>query len=511
MSTDRPLFLPRTDIPRYSHQEEQDPQIHGQPYAARFWRTGTGKTRSDIEDSLWLYCSGQIDSVIVVAPNEVHRRTWISNEIPKWLQLPDYKALAYISKSGATKAEYRELEALVEHPGLRILAIYFEALASKSGQEFVKRFVQRGGRIKVTVDESHRIMSPGSVASSFLRKSVRDKTAFRRIMTATPTGNGIQDLYAQYAFLSPDILQCSTFAEFKAMFVHEITIPGTHIKKVTGYRNVKWLNKRIAPYTYVAKKPEGLPPQVYVDVPVEMSDEQWKHYREMKEAYQTELRTGHWVQAELAIVRLRRLQQIVEGFLPVPDEGDETKDREVVPLVCPRLDTLLDRIKGAPGKVIVWATEHPVIERIHKTIQEAGIGSVMYYGKISKGEARDHNLDQFENDLDTKVLVANDAVGGTGLTIVGKAAPVGDVVFYSHTWSRLLREQSEGRNHRAGNTAEHCIYHDLLAYGTTDIRIRARVKMKDDIARMVEDPREIAKLLDDDIDYVIDNVTLPNV
>lgn len=502
----RPAYLPRTDVPYFPHQIIQGPQIRLLDTAAMFWKTGTGKTRSDLEDSSWQYCHNKIDAVLVIAPAEVHRRTWIEQQGPRWIATPGAKLLDFKSRSNATKDEWKALHDIIAYPGLKLVAMYFEAMSSAAGFEYFKTFMKEAGRVKLTLDESHRIMTPGGVAARRLRQN-RDLAVIRRIMTATPTGNGLEDLYNQYAFLDPDIIGCSTFAEYKGMFVHEIQLPETHFKKITGYKNVKYLNKRIALVTFVAKKPEGMPKQHWVTVPTTLSTEQWKHYKELKHDYQTQLRSGHWVDAELTIVRLKRLQQIVAGHLPIPDLNDERKNRQVLPLECPRIFDTLEVVRGCPEKVILWAQEHYEIERLFAALKDAGIGAAMYYGRIKKGIARDINLDQFENDKDTKVLVANDAIGGTGLTIVGKCAPVMDQIFYSHTWSRLLREQCEGRNHRSDILAfgvEECSYHDMMAYGTTDVRIRARVKIKDDVARLVEDPTEVAKLLDDDLDYIID-------
>jgi hypothetical protein len=502
----RPPYQPRTDVPYFPHQTIFQPQIRELDKAALFWKTGTGKTRSDLEDTAWQYSASKIDAAIVIAPAEVNRRTWIEQQGPRWLQTPGARLLEFKSKSSASTSEWRALHDVIQYPGFKLVAMYFEAISSASGWQYFLDFMESAGRVKVTIDESHRIMSPGGVAARRLRQN-RDMAVIRRIMTATPTGNGLEDLYNQYAFLDPDIIGCSTFAEYKGMFVHEVTLPGTRFKKITGYKNVKYLNKRIAPYTFVAKKPERMPKQLFVNVPTTMSDEQWKHYREMKGDYQTQLRSGHWVDGELTIVRLKRLQQIVAGHLPIPSPDDERKNRQVLPLDCPRISDTLEVVRGCPEKVILWAQERYEIERLHAALKEAGIGSAMYYGGIKKGPVRDQNIDFFEEDPKCKVLVANDAVGGTGLTIVGKVAPVMDQIFYSHTWSRLLREQCEGRNHREDIKAfgvEQCTYHDILAYGTTDIRIRRRVQIKNDIAALVEDPTEIAKLLDEDLDYIID-------
>ncbi len=505
----RPQFDPDLSAPYWPHQLEQDPQIRVLDSAARFWATGTGKSRSDIEDTAWLYSQGLINAAMIIAPSEVHRRTWVNKELPRWLRMPDAKYIDYKAKSSCAPWEYNELEALVEHPGLKIIVMYYEALSSKSGYDFAARFLRSVGLSKITLDESHRIMSPSSLVSIRARK-LRGESAVRRIMTATPTAQGLEDLYTQYAFLDPAILDVATNAEFQGMYIHKVKVKGTNFFTTVGYRNVKYLNKRIASVTFIAKDPPGMPKQSWNEVPTTLSDEQWKAYREMKRDYQTQLRTGDWVDGELSIVRLKRLQQIVAGHLPVPDPNNERKNRQIISLDCPRVRDTLDVVRGCPHKVILWAQEHYEIERLFTELKLAGVGAAMYYGRIKKGVARDRNIEQFEEDPTCKVLVANDAIGGTGLTIVGrvKGEPVKNQVFYSHTWSRILRIQCEGRNKRVENEADSIIYTDMIAYGTTDIRIRNRRNQKDDIAQLVANPSEIAKLLDEDLDYVIDGTVL---
>jgi hypothetical protein len=491
----RPPYRTNPNITPFPHQLEQWPQIRDLEKAAMFWRVGTGKTYFDLNDSVRAYCRGEIDAVVVLAPNGVHSDTWVADQIPRHVMVP-YTALAYTSKSKATVGQWRALESLAEAPGLRILTTYYEAIASASGWNFVKDFLARAGRVKMTLDESHRIMAPGGRAAIRLANFAA-QTVRRRILTATPTGNGLENLYSQFRFLGRDILDVSTFAEYKGMFCVETAIPGTDFKKITGYRNVKYLNKRLAPWVFVAKKPEGLPPQHWVNHFVGMSDEQWTAYGELKELYQTELRNGHWVEAELSIVRMRRLQQIVAGHLSYEDENGKVARHQ---LDCPRLADTLDVIRGAPDKVIVWAEEHFEIVRLGQVLKEAGIGHELFYGMV-RGQARTDAKTRFNQDPDCKVLVANSATGGTGYQLTGDVAPVGDAIFYSHNWSRIIREQCEGRNHRPGAWAERVIYHDMLTRGTVDMTIRARVKKKGDVAELVSDPRGFAALLDEDLDY----------
>jgi hypothetical protein len=482
----------------FDHQKEQGPQIRNMHAAAMFWAVGAGKTRSDIEDTIWQFANDKIDAHLILAPENVHAM-WVKEQIPQWMyNLPNYRALAYKAKSKAKDWEWGDFEALVDYHGLKILTMYYSALASKSGWEFIDWWVDNAGRVKITCDESHRIMTPGNSASIRLAK-LRDRAVIRRIMTATPTGQGPQDLYSQYRFLDPAIIGASTFAEYKGMFVHEVAIPGVKWKRIAGYRNIKYLNKRIAPYTFVAKQPPGLPPRHYVTIPSTLSEEQQKHYDDIRYDYQTQLRNGSWVTGEIAITRIKRLLQIAAGHLPILDE-EGNKTGEFIELECPRIRDLIDTVRGCPEKVIVWAEEHYEIERLATALSAEGVGAVTYYGKL-KDTVREANLFTFENDKDIKCLVANPATGGTGFTVVGVVEPVSAQVFYSHNWSRIFREQCEGRIHRPGTKAERCTYLDIIGC-SMDAKVRKRVQEKDDLAKLIEDPRAVASLLDDDLDYL---------
>jgi hypothetical protein len=502
----RPQYLPRTDVPYFPHQLEQAPQIRELAAAAMFWQVGTGKTRTDIEDTMWQFCHDKIDTHIVIAPVNVHEVTWVRQQIPAWCTLPptEYRALHYVAASNAAVAQAKALKALVDFPGLKILTLYFQVFASASGRDFVRWFAANCGRTKVTVDESHHIMSPGSHAATFLgnrtKKTPWPNVVFRRIMSATPTGDGPENLYSQYRFLDPDIIGASTYAEYKSMFVREVQIPNTHFKKKIGYHNIKYLNKRIAPYTFVAKKPPGLPPIHYYTVVTHLSDEQRKHYDEMRNEYQTQLRTGHWVEGEIAITRIKRLLQIAAGHLPVPAE-DERKTRTIIPLECPRVDDCVVAVRGCPEKVIVWAEEQYEVERLLAAFATVGVGALAYYGGVSNGQ-RTKNQAQFEHDLGVKVLVANPQTGGEGFTVIGVAEPVSAQMFYSHNWSRIIRVQAEGRNHRPGTKAESCTYGDMVGC-PMDTKVRRRVMEKDDLAQLVADPKAVAALLDEDYDLSV--------
>jgi superfamily II DNA helicase RecQ len=131
-----------------------------------------------------------------------------------------------------------------------------------------------------------------------------------------------------------------------------------------------------------------LPPKVYRLHPFEMTDEQKKAYRSMKQDLLIELANGGRVSAQLAITKLLRLQQLACGFV-VPDDMDRTNEEVTgIPFgkTNPRLESLLDIVEEVHGKAIIWTTfRHSLKEIVEALTAKYGRDAVAgYSGKTSQ-------------------------------------------------------------------------------------------------------------------------------
>ena len=87
----------------YKHQENIFNKIKDMPNYALLMEQGTGKTKVIIDNFSYLYKKGNIDAVLVVAPNGVHRN-WINDEVPK--HMPEdikYKSMFWDNSKSKTK------------------------------------------------------------------------------------------------------------------------------------------------------------------------------------------------------------------------------------------------------------------------------------------------------------------------------------------------------------------------------------------------------------------------
>lgn len=471
----------------FAHQLEAFTRSCRAEAFALFMGPGTGKSKVLLDTAGLLWTEGKITALVILAPNGVHRQ-WVLKELPKHLNVP-WEAGLY--RSGMGKRATAQVEGVAHAPGvLRVLAVNIEAMAHKSGEDFVRAWIQAAGACLLAVDESQRIKSMGAKSTAAvlrLRAEARKRglghlTPYRRILTGTPVTQGYEDLYAQMRFLDPHILDCATQAEFQAMYCKMARIEG--YSRIVGYKNVKYMRARLANYVYARKREEclDLPPQQWVTRYTELTPAQQRAYTEVRDDYMTELQDGVWLTGEVALTRLRMLQQIAAGHVTDPEtRGLGRKGRRVIALPTNRYTDALEVIQAAPGKVLVWCEEQFEIERMLDTLDEAGVSAVAYYGPVKRSQ-RDANLDEFMANPDIKGFVSNPACGGVGLTI-NEAA---DSLYATHGWSYEKRYQSEARNHRPGQTADRVLYTDLIAPGTIEQRIRRRVNEKKELAHEIE-------------------------
>lgn len=477
---------PFANPPPFKHQKTVFFLSRDSEYFAVFAEQGTGKSRTMVDTAGYLYEKKKIDSMLILAPNGVHRN-WIEQfEIFFRKDLP-YKANFY--SADAKAAHQAEIEELIKYKkGLRVVSVNVESISHDSGLKFVMRFM-KGRKVLVVVDESQRIKSPSSKRGKNALK-IAKAAPYRRILTGTPVTNGLEDLFNQMKFLDPTILGCDTFTEFKTLYC---TMGGFGQKEIVGYKNVDQLQERIAPHSFhIAKKDcLDLPDKVYVKVPVELTDEQRRLYREIKTQFLAELNApGHTITAPLALTRLLRLHQIVCGHYS-PDETEEVRKGTWFPLANNRIRTAVELVEEARSKVIIWSRFLPDIQQLKEALTKVGIGCVTYCG-LDNRDTRFENLRDFKTNPKTKVFLGTQMAGGVGLTINEAKT----TIYYANSFSLEDRLQSEDRNHRAGQD-ESVTYYDLYSPATIDSKILAALKKKQEVANLVKSLDGIRAMLEE--------------
>ena len=67
----------------YKHQQDARDRFRNQSAAALFWQPGCGKTCGSLAMAADKYRAGEIDVLLIIAPNRIHTQ-WAVEQIPTW-------------------------------------------------------------------------------------------------------------------------------------------------------------------------------------------------------------------------------------------------------------------------------------------------------------------------------------------------------------------------------------------------------------------------------------------
>jgi SNF2 family DNA or RNA helicase len=478
------------------HQLDELLKSTEEEYAGYLWVPGLGKTALIINQAVYLYQRGLIDTLFVVAPNGVHLN-WASDEMPKHMHdsvQKVTKTFVYHSSKASGKGATKDRESLLNHHGLSVLLVAYEATITDTFKMYMKRFFAKRKGVFMCLDEAHRIKGRNAhVKKTLVAMGCHAK--YRRILTGTPV-EVPPDVYSMCRFLDQKYWAKRGFAtsvEFDSFFCEyeeksfikrakggRIVIgadgkPERNIfQAVKGYKNIEVLQKMVAEScTRLTLEDAGihLPPITYSKRYYDMFPEQRRMYRELETEYRTEFEDGLEVDAETAITRLLRLQQVICGYLGT---GPGEPIRPIKEGVNPRLDLLMEITEDLPGQFLVWARFTRDIDQICGAL---GSKAVRYDGQVDN-DGRALAKRKFQAG-DVQAMVLSEA-GAEGLTLIGASTSI----FHSNHFKMTKRIQQEMRNYRIGqNKPVHVI--DLVCNGTVDNKIIDALRSKKEIADLL--------------------------
>ncbi len=467
----------------FDHQHEEFIHHGRDPVRGIFWEQGVGKSKPVIDTTAYLFEEGEVDGLLVIAPNGVHRN-WVSDEMKA--HMPDRvmeRVKSHVWYSTNTQYHARAFAETLKHDGLAVLVMSYNAIWTNRGRDAWKAFLKKR-RCMYVLDESHRVATPGAKWSKRILGS-KVAAPYKRVLTGTPIAGKPFRLYNQLRFLEPDVWRkygISDFTTFKSFFgiwetIHFGEKGEKSFPKCTDYRNLNILNKELLRLGSRLTKDQALPslpPKLYSKRYVELSPKQKSLYSSMVEEYEVEASTG-MLTAELAIVRLLRLQQIICGYLPGSDD-----DKRLIPIPGgnPRLDLLAEICEDVGHQTIIWARfqeDHRLVKE-HKLFKN---NSVLVNGTVT-GKPRDEALDRFKAG-DVQFLIASPSAIGMGYNLTMAKT----CVYYSNGFSLIDRLQSEDRPHRIGQDCK-VQYIDLVARGTADVKIVETLRKGLNISELIQ-------------------------
>ena len=508
-------FIPKTKP--YAHQVAAFNRHKDSEYFALFMDMGTGKTKIGIDIASYKFLSGEIDAVLVIAPNHVHTQ-WINEQFPQHCGV-SYTPFVWEQKNFTSMKYKLQLGAFIEDKmdSMKVFACNVEAFQASTFLTFSNMFL-RMNKTMVILDESTRIKNPDAKRTRKILPMHRAKS--RCILTGTPTAKSPLDIFAPFNFLKDDYFQMP-WHTFKARYQVLIKDRASHHRrgindydfnrvksaianwkgrgdmfdcysdvadqlgmsardvrflaqqeKASSFRDEDQLRDIIAPDTFSIKKEDclDLPAKVYEKIFVDMTKDQKQAYDQLVMWYHAELDVDG-VTASLDVkgilALLVRFTQICGGFFPQKTHDDDRTT--IIPFKKnPKLQALLDDVEENCNdkQFIVWATYQCEIQAVTKALQAAGYTVDTYYG-LDGDDKREQTIKDFAAGK-IQVMVANTTVGGWGLNLQFCSYQY----FYSNNFRTEARLQAEDRTHRMGQKNT-CVYKDILVNKSVDIVIHA--------------------------------------
>lgn len=511
--------LPAAPPPLFAHQRTGAAELikltdpaRGRIYPGCFFlgdEMRLGKSRCVVEAAQELFIQGEVDQVIVIAPNPA-RSVWYDH---LWGQVAQYCLV------GVEVTEYRAQTRRWKRPHfgydrtqdgnagfggpLKWVVTNYEFARRK--ERLAELLKAAGPKTVLVLDEAMAVKSPSAAQTRAIFK-LRQKCGRVWLLDGTPEGDTPGDQYAPFKIMDWRIIGCENFIQFRSQYavmggfrvLKAVKLPnGSWQRRMEPTQVVKWVNlddlsRKTAPYILrrtmdqVFDLPAKLDPVVLTAT---LSDETWRIYKEMREDCVTWLNANETASAAQAAVRIMRLAQITSGFVG----GIETEDGEVQgvrEIGDEKRQVVVDwvdaRLKENPAfKVIFWCRFRAEVEALARALRERMTVGLLYGG-----------MDPAARDATKSLLYPRTAPSGP-VGVVGTArtggfalnlAAASTEVYVSNDWSRVTRTQSEARI--LGPDQKHpAAYFDIVAEGP-----RGQRTVDHAVLKALRDKRDVASL-----------------
>jgi SNF2 family DNA or RNA helicase len=434
------------------HQLEAINFLVSKDYAALFDEQGVGKTKEIIDAIITILKAKKADSALIICPKTL-LYTW-------QMEVKKHSYLVPVVIEGASRSKgYKFLTSA------NIYILNYEGV--KSELDIVELLLE-SQRFILVLDESQRIKNPQSQTFDAIARL--SKYPVRKyILSGTPVANKPVDIWAQFYFLDGGKTLGKDYKLFQSRY-GDIT-KGS----LDSYKKLK---EKIAPLSIRRLKENvlELPEKIYEQVLVDMSNEQNQIYQKLKKELLIEIINTPEKkiidEAKSILKKLLRLAQIASN------PGLIVMDYKETPAKFIALDKIVKDIISRGEKVIIWSSFVDNVKQLKQRYQK--YGALNIYGGVEMAR-RNKYINQFQEDKDCKILVANPAAAREGLTLTA----ANNAVYLDRSFNLVDYLQSQDRIHRISQKRQ-CRIIKLLCKGSIDFFIEDKLARKQDIAKVIQ-------------------------
>jgi SNF2 family DNA or RNA helicase len=422
----------RTDLHHY--QQRAIDFILERKRCALWLDLGLGKTVTTLTAIVDLLDSFAVSRVLVIAPLRVANSVW-KQEAQQWAHL------RHLSINVATGGSRSRIAALCREAHINVIN-------RENVEWLVGHYGDRWPFDMVVVDEASSFKSPSSKRFKALRRVI-GRSAYRVLLTGTPSPNGLLDLWAQFYLLDHGERLGRTMTSYKSLWFEPADYYGYRLKPREGSQRA--IQAAIAPITLSMSAADylELPDRLDSVVKVQLPPGRMDDYKRLERDFLLELDNAE-INAINAATLANKCLQYCNGAVIVDDVGTW---REVHPAKLEALADIIDDNSSEP--LLVAYNYRADLERLQKRFPQA----------VTLDKSPE-TIDRW-NRGEIPLLLAHPASAGHGLNLQHGGSII---VWFGLNWSLELDQQFNARLHRQGQLRPVRVIR-LVAEGCIDERV----------------------------------------
>lgn len=417
-------YAEEKQVKLFEHQKLARNKFKDLDEIALFFEMGCGKSVTSLSIMIDKYKEGKIDSLLIVAPNDVHKQWFddLCNEDALLSQILEQEHVPCTGQIIGGRGGQKQFYDFDDDGKLHIVCVNIDTFSQPHKWEVIVDWVNKN-KTAIIIDEATSIKNPNSKRSQRMLYEFNDvmkrrntvlfsgkkpNTSVRCVLTGTPVSNGPMDLWSIMEFIKPNyfgrnyysfmnyygmhtklkldtgqqisvlltektwhgIKGCKDYAEALNTFgcSEDTYMTVMHQDHYIGpYKHANELKQLLEPVAVFAKLTDcvDMPPVHYITKEVPLSDAQKVCYNDMKHdllaTYDDNVAT-----AKNKLVVTLRLQQIASGFIM----GHKEVNPEDLELPCWSDVEAADEYDVTPDEVIWLGDTNPKLEQLKRDVAE---------------------------------------------------------------------------------------------------------------------------------------------